>query len=334
MNVKTAEIDKQFEVVYDELQNLNKVLANAIVGQDRLIVNLLTAFFAKGHILLEGLPGLGKTHLAKGLAAGVDLPLSRIQCTPDLIPADITGSEILNVDKNARDQLVFRHGPIFSSMVLVDEINRATPKTQAALLEAMQEKQVTYIGNQYKLPKLFWILATQNPIELEGTYPLPEAQLDRFMMKLVIEPPSSDAWLNILDVTLDDEPSEHIHSIISPTQLQMILDLTRQVVIAQPIKQAAVDFILSCHPENEHAGTLSKKHIHYGPSPRGLQSLVRAARVLALFNGRAHVSMADLEALIIPVLRHRILLTIESEMQGTTVETVLNQLIEEWLKRH
>ena len=219
--------ESDFLQASQDLQQLKSTLEGAIVGQTPLITQVIIAFMAGGHILIEGLPGLGKTHLAKALAATTDLAFSRVQCTPDLMPADITGSESLLTAKNGEQRFDFQPGPIFSPMVLVDEINRATPKTQAALLEAMQEHQVTYTGTTHPLPSPFWVIATQNPIEIEGTYPLPEAQLDRFLVKLKVDFPDREALLAMLDISLDSEPSEKLETILSRVRLEQIMQIGR-----------------------------------------------------------------------------------------------------------
>lgn len=321
--LKTAD----FQTTLDDLARLRDLLERTIIGQEQLISELLTAVFAAGHVLLEGPPGLGKTHLAKALASSMGFSMSRIQCTPDLMPADITGSEVLASDNGARRQLKFRPGPLFAPMVLVDEINRATPKTQSAFLEAMQENQVTCVGTQYDLPKPFWVLATQNPIELEGTYALPEAQVDRFLFKIIVPYPSADNLLSMLDISLDDEPADHITPILSPERVNLILAQAREIVIAGAIKQAAVDLTLATHPDSPQSHPLARKHISYGASPRGLQSMLRAARVHALMNGRAHVALDDLQEVALPSLRHRVLLRIESEMGGIKTDTVLEEIV-------
>ena len=309
-----------------DLQQLKSTLESAIVGQTSLITQVIIAFIAGGHILIEGLPGLGKTHLAKALAATTDLAFSRVQCTPDLMPADITGSEILRKDSDGEQKFDFLPGPIFSPIVLVDEINRATPKTQAALLEAMQEHQVTYSGTTHPLPSPFWVIATQNPIEIEGTYPLPEAQLDRFMVKLRVDFPDSDALLAMLDISLDSEPSEQIAATLSKGRLEQIMQLCREIIISERIKRAAVQLLLCTHPE----GNGGSKYFRYGASPRGLQALMRTARVHALMHGRLQVDLDDLEAMALPTLRHRVLLTIESELDGVNSDELLNSLIRSW----
>jgi len=320
-----------FQSDTDELKN---VLQYAFVGQEGLIGDLLTALLAGGHVLLEGLPGLGKTHLAKAIAAGMGLELSRIQCTPDLMPSDITGSEILVHDEARRQHLEFRPGPVFAPMVLVDEINRATPKTQAALLEAMQEGQVTYAGTRYPLPRPFWLLATQNPIELEGTYPLPEAQLDRFLFKLVVDFPTAEALATLVDRSLDDEPADHIRPLFSAERLDEMMALVREVVIAEPLKRAAVALVLATHGDRPGGSPLAGAHFRYGASPRGLQSLLRAARVRALMAGRGHIALEDIEAAALPALRHRVLLNMESEMDGIDADVVLGEIVQAWRKEH
>ncbi len=318
--------EKDFQQASQQLQQLRSTLEAAIAGQTTLITQMIIAFIAGGHILTEGLPGLGKTHLAKALAATSELDFSRIQCTPDLMPADITGSEILLKGPDGEHKLDFQRGPIFSSMVLVDEINRATPKTQSSLLEAMQENQVTYTGTTFSLPSPFWVIATQNPIEIEGTYPLPEAQLDRFMVKLKVDFPDREALLRILDISLDSEPSDQIKPSLNANQLQQIMRLSREIIVSDHIKQAAVQLLLCTHPGQKS----DSNHFRYGASPRGLQALIRTARVHALINGRLQVDLDDLEAMALPTLRHRVLLTIESELNGIDSDKLLSQLIHDW----
>lgn len=323
----------QFRVAQHQLQKISDTLGAAIVGQDALISALLTALFAGGHVLLEGLPGLGKTHLAKGVAACMGLDLNRIQCTPDLMPADVTGSEVLSSGGANAQGFDFRPGPLFASMVLVDEINRATPKTQAAMLEAMQERQVTVLGHTHVLPQPFWVLATQNPIELEGTYPLPEAQLDRFLFKLRIELPSHSAMLALLDVSLDQEPASTIDQLLDLAGVERIMATAREVMVAQALKQAAVDLVMSTHASEPNAAPVAREHFRYGASPRALQAIVRAARVRALLAGRSHVARSDIAEVALPALRHRVMLNMDSEIRGTDVDVVLVELIEQWARQ-
>jgi MoxR-like ATPase len=319
--------DKSFADARDRLLRLEAALGAAIVGQPELISGLVTAVFAGGHVLVEGLPGLGKTHLAKGLAHCLGLQLQRIQCTPDLMPADVTGTEVLRENGVQGKHFEFMPGPIFGNLLLVDEINRASPKTQSAMLEAMQEQQVTVLGQQHALPTPFWMIATQNPIELEGTYPLPEAQLDRFIFKLRAEMPMPDALLNMLDVSLDTEPSQSLTAVLSLAQVAQVMAVAREVMVAQHLKLAAVELVSWTHNSES-------THFRYGASPRALQAMIRAGRVKALLAGRTHLTRSDLAAVALPALRHRVLLNIDSELRGIDIDGLLREKLAQWQDQH
>ncbi|WP_058556870.1 MoxR family ATPase [Thiohalocapsa sp. ML1] len=332
--------EEDFAQATADLTTLRDTLCGVLIGQREVIDKLLCALLAGGHVLLEGLPGLGKTHLVKGLARALDVAANRIQCTPDLMPADLTGSEVWSREHGV-ESLQFLPGPMFANLVLVDEINRATPKTQSALLEAMQESQVTYNGQRHPLPRPFWIVATQNPIEIEGTYPLPEAQLDRFAMHLRLQMPDADTLLAMVNVALDAEPSDQVPAVLAPGRLPRLLELARAPVIADTLKLASVDLILATHGRAERPGAAARgangdvavDSIRYGASPRGLQALLRCARVHALLNGRVQVCFDDLETVALPCLSHRVVLNMDAVLAGTDRERVLASLLDAWRAR-
>ncbi|MEM8738396.1 MAG: AAA family ATPase [Planctomycetota bacterium] len=306
-------------------------IAKAIVGHDAIIDGILTCLFVGGNALLEGVPGLGKTMLIRSLSEALSLDFSRIQFTPDLMPADITGTTIVveeqKPDGTVARQFQFQKGPIFAQIVLADEINRATPKTQAAMLEAMQEKSVTVGGITYKMAKPFFVMATQNPIEQEGTYPLPEAQLDRFMLKLDVGYSNREELNEIVNrTTMAVSPT--IGPVLDAEKIVIYQQLVRQVLIAPHVQDYAIRAVLATHPDGEFATSLSKQFLRFGASPRAAQALVLGGKVRALLDGRAHVAVADISDVMLPVLRHRVLLNFEGQAEGITADMIVNDIID------
>jgi len=304
---------------------LEAEIGKAVVGQANIVRDVLACMVAGGNVLLEGLPGLGKTQMVKSVAKAVSLSFSRIQFTPDLMPSDVTGTDVLVKREDGSSAFSFRKGPIFANIVLADEINRATPKTQSALLEAMQERTVTAGGMTHTLPAPFFVLATQNPLEMEGTYPLPEAQMDRFMCKLIVSFPSQEELLRILDLTTGAGGDEPMPIADANTLLEM-RNTARSVPVAQAVSEYAAAMILRTNPQSPDAPDFVKKYVRYGASPRGAQAFLSAAKVYALLDDRVNVAFADIDALANAVLRHRVFLNFEALADGVTPEAVIEQV--------
>jgi MoxR-like ATPase len=301
-------------------------IRKAVVGHEEIVDGVLTCLFAGGHALLEGVPGLGKTLLIRSLSEALELHFSRIQFTPDLMPADITGTTIVVETDGGRD-FQFRKGPLFAQIVLADEINRATPKTQSALLEAMQEKSITVGGVTHRLERPFFVMATQNPIEQEGTYPLPEAQLDRFFFKLEVGYSSRAELSEILDRTTAGHQPE-IRRVIDAARILEYQDLVRRVVIAPHVQDYAVRMVLATHPEGELATPQVNTYLRFGASPRAAQTLVLAGKVKALLDGRSNVSVDDIRSAALPALRHRVLLNFEGEAEGKSTDEIIRNIVD------
>ncbi len=308
-------------------QALRAEVRKIIVGHDDVVTQVLTCLFAGGHVLLEGVPGLGKTLLIKTLAESLDLSFSRIQFTPDLMPGDIIGTNIIVEDAEARKHFQFQRGPIFGHILLADEVNRATPKTQSALLEGMQEGAVTVSGKANPLPMPFFVLATQNPIEMEGTYPLPEAQLDRFLFKLRVQYPALEELTEIIERTTHVREVQ-VHRVMTGPQVLTFRELVREIPIASHVRDLASLIVLATHPQWDRAPEPTRRFVRYGASPRGAQALVLGAKVRALSEGRYNVAVEDLRAMALPALRHRIILNFEGEAEGVDVDRLILQTVE------
>ncbi len=319
---EVAEFKATFAKIEDEVSRV-------IVGNKELIRRTLSAIFAGGHVLLEGVPGLGKTLLVKSIATTLGLSFKRIQFTPDLMPSDVTGTQVLQEDAQGGRKFVFKQGPLFAHVVLADEINRATAKTQSALLEAMEERQITVLDQTYKLTPPFFVMATQNPVELEGTYPLPEAQLDRFLMKLIVEPPSSQELKEVLSRTTGVSIPATT-SLFEPEraaqQIEKMKNLVRQVVMSPPMYDILVRMIAALTPQNQYATEKVKRYVRFGPGPRGAQAIVMAAKVQALLDERINVSFDDLKQVITPALRHRLMLNFQAEADSVLSDQIIAEV--------
>jgi MoxR-like ATPase len=305
---------------------LRAELGKVIVGQDAVVEGTLIALFAGGHVLLEGVPGLGKTLLVRTLGEVLDLSFSRIQFTPDLMPADILGTNIVMEVPGGRREFQFQRGPIFAHLVLADEINRATPKTQSALLEAMQEHQVTAGGELRRLVEPFFVMATQNPIDQEGTYPLPEAQLDRFFFKILVGYPSAEELSEVLSRTTAGARGG-VAKVLTHEALLELMKLVREVPVASHVKDYAVRLVLATHPKTDTAAPIASQYLRFGSSPRGGQTLLLAGKVRALTEGRFNVSFDDIEAVVAAALRHRLILNFEAEAEGITTDHIIAQIL-------
>ncbi len=326
MQTEPTTLDVASKTFRDDYAKLRDEIAKAIVGHDEIVEGVLICLFAGGHALLEGVPGLGKTLLIRTLSDALHLKFARIQFTPDLMPADITGTTVV-VESDEGRAFEFRQGPLFAQMVLADEINRATPKTQSALLEAMQERSVTVGGETHMLERPFFVMATQNPIEQEGTYPLPEAQLDRFFFKLHVGYSNRQDLMEIIDRTTSGESPE-VSRVLDTDAIISYQHIVREVAISSDVQDYAVRIVLATHPDEQLATPNVKKYLRFGASPRAAQTLVLGGKVRALLAGRTEVIADDIKDVVLPALRHRCILNFEAEAEGLTCDEILTNIIE------
>lgn len=322
--------NKEMQVKLDEyrakIEQLEKEIGKILVGQNKVIRDTMITMIAGGHILFEGVPGLGKTLLVRTLAKAINARFSRIQFTPDLMPADVTGTNIMTENSSAEKYFTFQQGPIFANILLADEINRATPKTQSSLLEAMQEHSVTVCGITHKLDNMFFVLATQNPLEMEGTYPLPEAQLDRFFSKIAVPYPTEEELFGILERTPDMGATE-VQSILSTSDILEMGNIAKSVPVAKELTMFIVHLIKSTHPNSTESEAV-KKYVRYGSSPRGAQSLLAAAQITALLDGRYNVSFNDIKYAAPMILRHRIIMNFEGQAENILTDDIIEELLQ------
>lgn len=322
----TNQIEQQYQEFREVFNQIQTEISKLIVGHEEIIEGVLICLISGGHALLEGVPGLGKTLLIRTLSEVLELKFSRIQFTPDLMPADIIGTNVVTEDESGRKFFEFQAGPVFANLVLADEINRATPKTQSALLEAMQEKFVTVAGKRHELQLPFFVMATQNPIEMEGTYPLPEAQLDRFFFKLKVMYPNLDELDTIMERTTKREMPT-VQKVCDGGEINEFELLTRDILIAKDVQRYALRLVLGTHPESELAPELTKKYVRYGSSPRGAQALILAGKIKAVLDGRYNVAREDIQAVALPSLRHRLILNFEGEAEGIDPDQIIQHLL-------
>lgn len=322
------EINEQaIKEVSQKIKRCEEEISRGIIGQKDTIRNVLIAIFAGGNVLLEGMPGMGKTQLVKTIGKVLDLNFSRIQFTPDLMPADVVGTNIV-VKENDNTVFKFEKGPVFTNLLLADEINRATPKTQSALLEAMGEKTVTVGKTTYEMPKPFMVLATQNPIEQEGTYPLPEAQLDRFLFKLNVEFPSLEELKDIMNLTLSNTKLK-LNNVLEGREIIILRNIIKEVKIAESVKEYALKLILATHPELDSGADIAKRYLEAGAGPRAAQGIIAGAKVRAVMEGRVNVAFEDIKELAYPVLRHRIILNFDAITEGLNEEAIISKILED-----
>lgn len=328
-NDRTAALEDAIIDFNEKFSAIEGEIGKVIVGTRDVVRRTLTCIFAGGHVLLEGVPGLGKTLLVKSISRAFALSFKRIQFTPDLMPSDVTGTEVLTEDESGKRSFQFKKGPVFANIILADEINRATPKTQAALLEAMEERQITVLGETHPLQEPFFVLATQNPIELEGTYPLPEAQLDRFLLKLLLKPPSANDLKEVLNrttgtVTPEAKPVFPEQNVTE--EVNRMKRLVREVFIPDPLKDVLVRIMAALTPSSEFATDSVRQYVRFGPGPRGAQAVIMCAKVAALLDARINMAFEDIRSVILPALRHRLILNFQAEADSVTADDILEEV--------
>jgi MoxR-like ATPase len=325
--MSTATVERQIEQFRKNFGIVREEVSRIIVGNDDNIVGIMTCLLVRGHVLLEGIPGIGKTKLVQTLADVLHLKFARIQFTPDLMPGDIIGTTIVREDDAGKKHFVFQRGPVFANLVLADEINRATPKTQSALLEAMQENSVSAGGQTHPLEQPFFVLATMNPLEMEGTYPLPEAQLDRFFFKLRLGFPTAEGLHEIIDRTTKQHDPQ-VDRVLGQGDVLEMRETARSVPVARHVQQYAIDVTLATHPESELATDMAKRFVRFGSSPRGTQALILGGKVNALLNDRLHVACEDIRAVALNALRHRLLLNFDAEAERVDADAILKDVLQ------